>query len=57
MEVYLSLYRLKEAGMKVYFCWVTAHVGYLVMKLLMETSKKSTIKMEVDVKVPMYKYV
>ncbi len=27
MEVCLSLYRLKEAGIMVYLCWVPAHVG------------------------------
>ncbi len=55
MEVYLSLYRLKEAGIMVYFCWVPAHVGVSGNEVVDKLAKKALGKMEVDVKVLMGK--
>ncbi len=55
MEVYLSLYRLKEAGIMVYFCWVPAHVGVSGNEVADKLAKKALDKREVDVKVPVGK--
>lgn len=55
MEVYLSLYRLKEAGIVVYFCWVPAHIGVTGNEVADKLAKKALDKREVDVKVPMGK--
>ncbi|KAI2647286.1 Ribonuclease H1 [Labeo rohita] len=55
MEIYLSLYRLKEAGIIVYFCWVPAHVGVSGNEVADKLAKKALDKREVDVQVPMGK--
>lgn len=54
-EIYLSLYRLKEIGVVVYFCWVPSHIGVSGNEVADKLAKEALNKQEVEVHVPLGK--
>jgi len=44
MEIYFLLYRLKEAGIVEYFCWVPANPGVSANEVADKRAKKKTKK-------------